>query len=993
MGLFNYKIEAYENGVWAPLKYWVRPFHDTATLDESLDSGNFKLSCVLRQQMIKPFTPLRYTIKEFIDKEQEAADTPVEERIFYRLVTDCQKVKRTFQNDLPARYDYLVRTIEYTKILERSVCDSITFTNYLSRDFPLGAVITAPEEELSWGAATTYGSGNWQYSPQMASGSQIILPAPVNFITLPPAGIGESHSFVDDNIITVTRPDGSIYSTSDLNQTGNITFNQTGSYNIKYSGRYRKTYAGGYQPDYYNYSYIWTIGVIEPYENIEQKPFWTIRSVVERILSAGITRRQGIDVQKYLLDPVQAAELDETPAPEFHITRSTLFEALLQVGGYIHAIPRLEFPTDQQAAQGIEGIVKFDFLGGDNEFNLNSNIVAAVESYTGDEYCGAIDSTVENLINTMSPDEGTSEPFKSGFIAPRTDESRVEISNDTALILTNSPIYRLIKLYVKYNGVTKDITQYVYEAAEYNALSSYTGSAFPYSKAYALRYAQGDNKITALQFKLIKATAVGEFGNRTAIQGIIKREYNIDIGGIDQDDYTDLHFQIEYIPSISARLVQKRPYTTHPLDNTLLYNQGANMVESSFYGEQIKGAIARLGNSTLVLTCDFKHLENIPSIGDMVRFSRADGTYNKYYCAVISYEYERKYIRATLTMTPNFNKLAEFLGLNSNFRLYDVSEKQSIGRYINYGECVLIGDYVTLPEGVTNQCSIQSEGIYGFAFTFRQHLAVGRASYAVVQGVAKTGALLTRCLLPCQTAAIGNSLAFIFHYKDNYGAGYQANSLPNPEDIKKKVQHLVPYGDAYGELEQLRVTIGNNFEDVALPPDYSFKLPEYTGTVPQSKQLVRMESKPLIVQKDSRETLNVTYQMHLTSNRDSIVLGSLLTRNNLLIRNETTTAPKVFLSTKPINMLRSKLDLSAGTIFANDITSYITIRIYPDTKMVHIDNNDFFYDLDTSNYKAWAIVDPETGEYYIGENFEPGEKPRDIFFNFLDNNALREVLK
>jgi hypothetical protein len=69
MSVFNYKIEILNkqpDGTkqFEELHGWTRPFHDTTSLDESLDSGNFKLSCVTRTEMIKPFTPLRFTIEE-----------------------------------------------------------------------------------------------------------------------------------------------------------------------------------------------------------------------------------------------------------------------------------------------------------------------------------------------------------------------------------------------------------------------------------------------------------------------------------------------------------------------------------------------------------------------------------------------------------------------------------------------------------------------------------------------------------------------------------------------------------------------------------------------------------------------------------------------------------------------------------------------------------------------------------------------------------------
>lgn len=91
-----------------------------------------------------------------------------------------------------------------------------------------------------------------------------------------------------------------------------------------------------------------TVGPIQIVNNIKPKPNKTITEVINTVLNYACGNRN----RYYVLDPVYAEKWQNIVAPEFYFTRNTLYEVLLQIGGYrdIQAIPRLEY---LEASEGI----------------------------------------------------------------------------------------------------------------------------------------------------------------------------------------------------------------------------------------------------------------------------------------------------------------------------------------------------------------------------------------------------------------------------------------------------------------------------------------------------------------------------------------------------------------------------------------------------------------------------------------------------------------
>lgn len=874
--MFSYQIEIYENKTWTQLKSWSRPFTDGTALDDTLDAGAISLSLSRRQEPIKPFTRLRIIVSE---------DGTECGRI-YRLVATSKRTRRVFAPSLTPLYDWKIQTIELTKELERRFVGTMTVTKYLTPQYTDGSIKAA---SIKSGSAFDEGyliEKNYIMNP-LAKGTSYVIPFfnwGIYNTEQNPEGLFatkfSSLHFVL-NTMTVISPSGNeiikeIFYDGTTTTAKTIELSETGTYHIKYDGNIEQ------ETTKYDFHADYSLAV---FEQIQPKTQPTITSVCERILSSGITRRDGIDEQEYVLDETFAEEYADVESPEFSFTNCTLFEALAQVGGYIHAIPRL---IPRSMTDDTHYKVTFDKLGGNEQAPAMPPMIYQDHAIDINDWCGTLDCPAQNLCNSENVDRGAITELGDDYITCRTEDGQIEINADNVIIRTSMPIQQLVKLECGFipeynNGKTPvgDITAYVYENAEYSTLSSYWGAAYPYSKAWALCYAQGDNKITGLSFVLQKSTSVSQAFEKYAIANIIEAKTGISLSSLSLWGkwMRQLAFKVTYVPIVSTRVKQIKP-TIYSVEekNELVYNQGANIAETSYYGEKMRGAIARLGQDVEQRTYDIFNYAQLPKCGQLL-----DGKY----IARVDTEYDIVKIRTTVTLTKNFNQLAQYVGLNSNYRLYDISEKQSAERFVNYSEKILVGNTTDDDNAIARSCIRNSHQMF-YQTIYQSTLDQTREQPTRVAYItpcdSSGNALLQRQVaLPVAAFPFGTSLCFSFAFLDNYGAGYQSSD-DYENEVNKAAQRLVPYTDVYGEIGELKFSMGesgwtpsisNQSDDGA-----AMLYPQLKGSANPQNVSISTKSNNIIVKKDSREQLNVIYQAHFVATRQSVVVGSGIARNN-----------------------------------------------------------------------------------------------------------------
>lgn len=639
----------------------------------------------------------------------------------------------------------------------------------------------------------------------------------------------------------------------------------------------------------------------------------------------------------------QALELQKIETPEFQFTQSTLREILQSVGKFIHAEPRL-----------INGdTITFDKLGSGDISNFSdTNYASKNYQQAVDRYATNLYSTVDNFVNSINYANGVIvEPYSNGYKTVRTEDVFVKVEDTNIFIDTKYPIRAIHSLKCGYADGYEDVANvildaelepFVYESAEYKRLSSYDG-AYPMSKAWALYYTIGQKGIHGLNFK--PQSALLQAFQNYAIVNILNA-----VSGKPQlnTDMRQLAFRVTYEPIYSATAQQNKSYIGD-IDKpaSLVYNQGQNLIESHYYGENLKGAIARLGNVDKVLTYVKHGLVEPPKVGQILM----EGD-DEYYISAVATEIQPYYTKFSMSLSKDFNRYSDYVGVDSQKRMYEVSERQAFDSHITYKDYVVIGDMVY------NENAID-DGLVKFEFMEEIFTPYTNrsVSLAELQGYDIGGNALQKVALPIQKSAIGNSALFTIKYQDNYSAG--DDFIPNNNIYW---QNGVAYSDYFGNVESLEMTLR---KDGASPTNYAEQseignaLPLYNFDEDSDDQWISTKNtnKRLWIKKGSTEIPTIDYQIDFVTNRSDIIIGSALAKNLPLICGDLGAEhnAKLYLLKNRLNKFNKVVDISN----ADEHTFSLSL----------VDNYYLFIDEGISEeYKSWAIVDGSTNELLIGCN-------------------------
>lgn len=811
---------------------------------------------------------------------------------------------------------------------------------------------------------------NNNYMTPLIKGSTLTISSIKDTIVLNPqegsggGAIYYNFDTAEENKITVTVPNGTVTTiATDINSGGSISLTQSGLYSIRYIGHTKRTFGGTAR--YSDFSIRIELMSVA---NEEPLPKWTITDVIERLLDVHETHLES-EQPKYHLNAAQAEEFSKIEAPEFAFTRMTLREALDQVGAYIHGMARL---------RGDE--IYYDMLGGTEQATLADPkypYIAHKIRHDVESYATRLDANVDNFVNILDVEGGViTEPYTGGYKTVRSEEAYARITDGNMIISTSLPIYSISKIEVGPlpNGSQGgDITPYVFEAAEYGAISSFEG-IYPNSKAYAIYYTQGQKNIKGLSFK--SPSVIGGAGSKYAISNIIKEVTGYDItpdwwstlvnGEEVEQNYPKLSFRVTYTPIFSSRVQEHKLYYKDMKQRTLAYNQGANFIESRSFGENMRGTIARTGNAELTRTYRLATTKLIPKVGQLWG--------DDYYVNSVAVSISPLYINCTIELSKDFNRLSKYIGINSSRRFYEVSEKQAYDRDIAYSDYIIIGD----PEE-SDGLQMLNNGLplkeaRGAALDIRNTFYQAESSLSdqnrPVSGVSimtydKDNTQVGSVTLPVVSTAMGNTMVFSFYMEDNYSAGKQSRYSKNGE-VGGWWQMDVPYCDYYGRFETMSVYFGKTgTSQAAVGGSPASMLPQGTYVPPGLQTDLYTITNPrgnrLKVRKNNTETIRMHYQVHYVTNRKNIIVGPALTHNCPLVRGvRTGHSAALYVLQKKIGRFDSAIDLSSSTLIT-DYSSASGIDVTHDRMTFTLQNA-------TVDGVAWAIVDKATGELLYGAN-------------------------
>ena len=728
------------------------------------------------------------------------------------------------------------------------------------------------------------------------------------------------------------------------------------------------------------YRVYYEIGTLTPFETpvskatyifttIENKlPLkkWTVTDVVNRLCDLAEPIRKG-EVSRFRFNGMrkdgtiitpenkkegeevgQAYQFDKVLAPQFSFTKQTFRECGQEVGRFIHGELRLTPKKDEDGVWYYE--VSYELYARQDRAGIYTRqYIKKTVSQVIDSYTSYLDSSAENLVNQLDKYSGVIvEPYREGAQSMRTENAYVRIEEGNMLIATRYPIYTVDKLeYVWADGNTLksiDITPYLFEKSVYDSqLSSYQ-EQYPYSKAYGLYYSQGSKNIGGLNFR-VEAAAAGVFKN-TAINNILEQVAGITVGS---NDYPTMCFRVTYTPFYNARVAQTKPYyKEHLRPAALIYNQQANVIESRYYGENLKGAIARLGNVDKSLTYILYNIRHIPQAGQMF-----DANY--YISAVAVTMYPTCFL-VTIGLSKDFNRISAYIGINSEKRYSEISQNQAVERNVLYREYIVIGTQET-PD---TDCLISNSLLAMIADTFTQAVNYSPLSNVCAWGTSYQGndipANKAAINLPVISSAFGNSISFSWQYEDNYSAG-PAAAYQSSGNVTGYFQSSAPYTDYYGKMYyyNFNLTTTGPFVTAGNLESISQNLPN--GTNPsEAGPVSTIGQQPYVLRKDNREALQVNFQIDFVTNLENLIIGSALASYCSAVRGtDGTLKAKLYVFDTELSKFTGHIEayesvdleaMESAEVFAirNDGYFLVTASAFPKTES------------GATKGKSWAII-------------------------------------
>ena len=923
-------------------------------------------------------------------------------------------------------YKHKIFFMEPTKLLEGVVCQTLTFTNDLGQMYLENARQPVPEIIHE--------------QPSLPEFNNLIIPdkTPVapGFITI------SSANYVGTENIPVARELLNVSGVPKLGAAnGVVTINGT-EYSLNTSQtlnvvtgdiitvEYNFTYTYTHNAATFGFKYIlvciankyplmpYTITTMtkrvlelaEPLCRPVRSGAGTIEKHIPRFIFDGIIyNNSGAISSSYdIRSGSQAEKYNKIRADEIAITQATLREQLRAVAGPVHCEPRVEIsesvsggkttlnytvkyePYDKTKSAGLEG-KKYSYK------KLSCSI---------NEYCTELRSNAQNIVNAKGYGKGVlKEPNNSGYlnIRPLNVNERVQESNGRAV--TSYPIYTIIKVV---SGIFKtnldgyidnkdgkfiyvippvDITPFVCEKADYELKTAYANNPV-ISKNYSIYYTQGARGLDGLFFRASETSLFRPF-ERYAIVNILATAAGITFNLVDnhlKNHPAGLFFQITYIPIYPALLSHgKQKFIPGQTPFAQIYNQSENLIEAHYYGENVKGAAARLGNVEEERTYILNSISDVPTIGNTV-----DG----YSIAAARTETYPLYYKTTLALSKHFNRINPHVGVSSNKRVYEVSEREAYERSILYKDIILVSSTPPTSTGGAFASDIKPfvQSIIGATAERPNPIST---VYSVFWMKGRSDSPGTASIaLPVVSSAFGNSILFSWTYKDNYSAGEQLKYNDNT-DITGFWGNDVPYGDYYGRGDYYKFYLRREPE-IYVDANQTQLDSQQPITLPQIPRVhasdVGIEAETLVL-KDSREKLSFNLEFEFKTTEDDIIIGSGAASCSWLV-DSTPDKAVLMLFHEPIGTLQqTTIGMTVVDIIAVGSRGY-KVEVNDNVATITFPQN-----IPSSNYDSWAIcfpvknspeyftdvdgkvkefTQPRGGEIFIAGN---GELPKELYIS------------
>lgn len=533
-------------------------------------------------------------------------------------------------------------------------------------------------------------------------------------------------------------------------------------------------------------------------------------------------------VYPFYIDPNFEDELKATQVIENFYNQKNLWEIMLEVGYYIHAVPEIKFGENDKF------LITFNRLG-ETDLKANKCTKQSIYNFRGiEDYISACSSYVSNMVQL---DGEITE-----WVAPKTSSENYLIANDTCDIQVSKPIIELLSVIAKRVGSTGaghdtipvgteiDLTSFIFEENIYNTLGI-SQSVF-INKGVALYYKLGNNKIEGCQYQL-PTINTGDVYNDYAIKKVIWSAcYGYDgnitnnTSGWSNVKVNDYIFKITYRTQDNVRLQSTRPdlrkyllsskYDKVP-QQVQFNNQQDILVDSVKFGNNVYGKLIRTGNTNYKVAEWSTGYDELKHKGELYEING-----DLYYVAKVKHTIFSTHIISDVEYAKDYNQLSQVVGIPSEPRFYEISEQSSIRRDVSINEYIYLGlikgfglDEIgrgTLLniEHLSNLMFANETGFSKFMLlTFKGDKHATNFEYVLGDKEFRKD-----ILLPINAYSSGTTLTYEVDCVDNYSAGDKVVNSIQPVDANENYNSLLAerYTDKYGKSALLDFYILDNVD-------------------------------------------------------------------------------------------------------------------------------------------------------------------------------------
>lgn len=562
--------------------------------------------------------------------------------------------------------------------------------------------------------------------------------------------------------------------------------------------------------------YTHTLALIEPTKLLEKyivgsltftQPLggsrYSLKDVVNRILNVTPMVRYSIlsSSRVLTLDTTLGNFLDNIEAPQLYLDKKNMREAFIETFKYVNAIPRLTY-------DGTNWVLNADFI---NNRNINIEVGNGIMDYLneadGEDYARKIEIFHENTIPTE--DIETPSVFTNSitdFISFR-NNAVVLGESDFRLLLTHD-VYELLsfKAYMNNGSVIEEtsLDDYIFEKKVYDTLDFDGGQG---TKAYSVYWQYATNEIQGF------SETFNSFSSTMAIENIIS-EFTT------STDYEDIVFKVEYIAYSQEDRSEQYREDISDFDlassmkdeyTSLLINPSERINSIFQLTNNAYGQIQRLGVNTISFALKHKTLASYNGSNNGI-YSQGDYTDDGYFITKVEIVYFTTYVIARYEMSKNFNRIAQFVSINKEFRPYEITLTKS--DYTLKRDIVLPFQVVEISSSY-NASHISTDLVTRFMNTFRVGTRNNVISGATLRYGYSSGTIQTNGVyLPLDIKAEKNTLKFKMNFNDTKVAGKRVQ-FETAFSVSLQKQVPVFYTDDYGILPFAQIDLFDSIWDFA----------------------------------------------------------------------------------------------------------------------------------------------------------------------------------